>query len=66
MRLISLTGWQRRICNQYPELLLRGLIHSDGCRVINRVWGGAKRYAYPRYEFSNRSPQDQAHLLRLL
>jgi len=57
MRLISLTGWQRRICNQYPELLLRGLIHSDGCRVINRVWGGAKRYAYPRYEFSNRSPE---------
>ena len=40
-----------------PELLLRGVIHSDGCRVINRVWGGGKRYAYPRYEFSNRSAE---------
>ena len=32
---------------------LRGLIHSDGCRTINRVRDG--RYAYPRYFFTNRS-----------
>jgi hypothetical protein len=29
------------------------LIHSDGCRVLNRV--GKGEYAYPRYLFSNRS-----------
>jgi len=29
------------------------LIHSDGCRVINRV--GRGRYAHPRYLFSNQS-----------
>ena len=60
-RFISLTDWQRKICDRHPELLLRGLIHSDGCRVINRVRVGGKRYAYPRYEFSNRSA-DIRHL----
>ena len=34
---------------------LRGLIHSDGCRHINRVWHGDKSYEYSRYEFSNAS-----------
>ena len=32
-RLIALTDWQRALCDRSPELLLRGLIHSDGCRV---------------------------------
>jgi hypothetical protein len=36
---------------RHPWQLLRGLIHSDGCRFINRVKG----YEYPRYSFSNRS-----------
>ena len=50
---IALQPWQRRIAvDAYPELLLRGLIHSDGCRLLNRVGGG---YEYPRYQFSNRS-----------
>lgn len=35
----------------HPEALLRGLIHSDGCRSLNPV--GER--AYPRYLFSNRS-----------
>lgn len=34
-------------------MFLRGLIHSDGCRVMNRVI--QRRYAYPRYFFSNES-----------
>jgi hypothetical protein len=34
---------------------VRGLIHSDGCRVINRIRHPRKTYEYPRYEFSNRS-----------
>ena len=36
-----------------PSPTPRGLIHSDGCRTINRVRDG--RYAYPRYFFTNRS-----------
>ncbi len=32
----------------YPKAFLRGLIHSDGCRVLNRVNGKP----YPRYFFS--------------
>jgi hypothetical protein len=31
------------------------LIHSDGCRLTNRVRHGEKTYEYPRYNFSNRS-----------
>jgi hypothetical protein len=52
-RKIELAAWQASIVAEQPRSLLRGLIHSDGCRVINRV--GQRRYAYPRYFFSNRS-----------
>ncbi len=45
-RSIVLEPWQRRIAMEtHPQLLLRGLIHSDGRRGINRV---ARGYAYPR------------------
>lgn len=53
LRRIELTAWQASIVAEQPASLLRGLIHSDGCRVINRV--GKGKYAYPRYLFSNRS-----------
>jgi hypothetical protein len=53
-RSIVLEDWQNRIVGSYPRQLLRGLIHSDGCRTINRVRDG--RYAYPRYFFTNHSP----------
>jgi len=52
-RNILLVPWQARIAAAHPQMLLRGLIHSDGCRVTNRVWGG--KYSYPRYFFTNRS-----------
>jgi hypothetical protein len=57
---LLLRGWQRRIAfDLYPELLLRGLLHSDGCRCLNRVTrptkAGPKKYVYPRYFFSNMS-----------
>ncbi len=39
----------------HPEALLRGLIHSDGWRGTNSVVVRGKRYAYPRYNFSNAS-----------
>jgi len=31
-REIALTAWQRCLVARWPALLLRGLIHSDGCR----------------------------------
>jgi hypothetical protein len=52
-RKIELTAWQWAYVWQEPGMFLRGLIHSDGCRVSNKVWRG--KYAYPRYFFSNHS-----------
>lgn len=56
-REIRLTDWQIEHCEREPGMLLRGLIHSDGSRCINRVTAPAtgKCYAYPRYFFDNRS-----------
>ena len=56
-RSIELKDWQREITHAFPDMLIRGLIHSDGCRFLNRVRHGEKVYAYPRYMFSNRSRQ---------
>jgi Homeodomain-like domain len=52
-RPIELASWQVRLVSAYPRQLVRGLVHSDGCRVMNRVWKG--KYAYPRYFFTNMS-----------
>jgi hypothetical protein len=57
---IVLTDWQRELTHTYPQELLRGLIHSDGCRTINRFKtqlpsGRIAEYEYPRYFFSNLS-----------
>jgi hypothetical protein len=46
-RQIVLVPWQRAIVESEPERFLRGLLHSDGARVLNRVNGRA----YPRYFF---------------
>ena len=54
-RKIELVDWQREIVAQCPGELLRGLIHSDGWRGINRVFVKGRWYEYPRYQFSNRS-----------
>jgi hypothetical protein len=58
-RVIALSTWQSDAVVAHPESLVRGLFHSDGCRVINwtvrRVAGATKRYEYPRYLFSNES-----------
>lgn len=50
-RRIELALWQELIATAQPGSLLRGLIHSDGCRVVNRVKGNE----YPRYIFTNAS-----------
>jgi hypothetical protein len=56
-RPIILEPWQRDLVKQDPRPLVRGLIHSDGCRITNwteKTAGGVtKRYTYPRYFFSN-------------
>jgi hypothetical protein len=59
-RPIVLERWQREIVDEFPREFLRGLIHSDGCRTVNRFKtklpsGRVAEYAYPRYFFSNLS-----------
>jgi hypothetical protein len=51
-REIVLVDWQRELVDLVPGLLLRGLIHSDGCRFINT---GSYGWHAPRYCFSNLS-----------
>jgi hypothetical protein len=64
-RPIILERWQQSIVDEFPEEFIRGLIHSDGCRVYNvaiRTRDGKKtRYYYSRYHFTNESP----HIRRL-
>ncbi|MFF0064864.1 transcriptional regulator [Streptomyces sp. NPDC005279] len=56
-RRIVLEPWQQEIVDEHPWKFIRGLIHSDGCRIMNwttRLVGGEwKRYEYPRYWFTN-------------
>ncbi|MEQ7123190.1 transcriptional regulator [Actinopolymorpha sp. B11F2] len=63
-RPIVLESWQREIVEEYPGRFLRGLFHSDGCRIINwtvrTVNGTPKRYEYPRYFFTNASADIRA------
>jgi len=50
-RKIALEAWQLGLADRWPELLLRGLIHSDGCRFQSTGRG----WSWPRYSFYNRS-----------
>ena len=56
-RKIELADWQREIVESHPWEFIRGLIHSDGCRITNWtekvIAGERKRYEYTRYFFSN-------------
>lgn len=58
-RRIVLEPWQQEIVDAHPWEFIRGLIHSDGCRIVNwtekLVAGERKRYEYPRYFFANKS-----------
>lgn len=60
LRLIELAPWQEEIAVAEPGRLLRGLIHSDGCRITNRVKVRGVDYAYPRYQFTNTSADIRA------
>jgi hypothetical protein len=59
-RRILLTDWQQRITAGQPRELIRGLIHSDGCRFVANQRVGEKSYRYSRYSFSNRSEDIKA------
>ncbi len=50
-----LADWQRNAADRHPWNVLKGLIHSDGCRSTNSIKHPKKIYVYPRYTFSNRS-----------
>jgi len=58
-RKIALAEWQQAIVDAHPWEFIRGLIHSDGCRITNwatrLVRGERRRYEYPRYFFTNLS-----------
>lgn len=55
-RTITLTPWQRTIAlDHHPDQFIRGLVHSDGCRFINRVHVRGRTYEYVRYTFTNLS-----------
>jgi hypothetical protein len=58
LRPIRLEHWQTRLIEEHPKAFIRGLIHSDGCRAINRV--KQRRYEYPRYFFTNHSADIRA------
>jgi hypothetical protein len=59
LRRIELAQWQQVIVERYPGKFVRGLMHSDGYRGLNRVRQtletGERRYEYPRYLFVNES-----------
>lgn len=59
-RKIELVDWQLLITHEWTREFIRGLIHSDGSRCMNRFSvklpsGRIGRYAYPRYFFTNYS-----------
>ncbi|WP_419994064.1 transcriptional regulator [Streptomyces boninensis] len=58
-RRIALESWQHAIVASHPWAFIRGLIHSDGCRITNwtvrTIGGERKRYEYARYFFTNTS-----------
>jgi hypothetical protein len=59
-RSIVLTDWQSELVRLHREQFIRGLIHSDGCRTVNRFTttlpsGRVAQYEYVRYFFSNLS-----------
>ena len=63
LRRIALVEWQRRIVTAHVERFLRGLIHSDGTRIVATERKGEYVRRAPRYAFKNRS-EDILELFR--
>jgi hypothetical protein len=51
-RKIRLARWQEALVDRWPDQLVKGLIHSDGCRFQNT---GRNGWSWPRYEFTQES-----------
>jgi hypothetical protein len=64
-RFVDLTQWQVDIVRRRPQQFVRGLLHSDGCRITNFATTPYGRYEYPRYVFKNAS-EDIRELLCLV
>lgn len=60
LRPIRLAPWQKAIVDANPQALVRGLIHSDGTRIIATERKGSYVRRAPRYAFSNRSEDIKA------
>lgn len=54
-RTIELAPWQLQIVEDSRTSFVRGLIHSDGCRIIARERQAGRVREAPRYVFSNLS-----------
>jgi hypothetical protein len=54
-RHLVLAHWQRHHVERWPWAFLRGLLHSDGCRSVNRVVAASGTYEYARRYFTNAS-----------
>jgi hypothetical protein len=55
LRPIRLAAWQQQIVDANHRPFIRGLIHSDGTRIIATERKGSYVRQAPRYVFSNRS-----------
>jgi hypothetical protein len=54
-RRIALEDWQRELTAAYTREFLRGLLHSDGSRYLNRIRTVKRVYEYPTYAVTNES-----------
>lgn len=53
---LTLAPWHSEAVIHVPQVVLRGLLHSDGCRYLNRVRSTTGQWlSYPSYSFNNRS-----------
>jgi hypothetical protein len=55
LRPIRLAAWQKTIVEAHRKAFIRGLIHSDGTRIIATERKGSYVRRAPRYAFSNKS-----------
>ena len=60
-RQLAMAEWQWDVVSAHPADFLRGLFHSDGCRMNNYstrvVAGRPLRCYYPRWQFTNNSEE---------
>jgi hypothetical protein len=55
LRAIKLATWQSQLVKEARKPFLRGLIQSDGCRIVARERQATRVRDAPRYIFSNKS-----------